>query len=197
MLFVNTLIPFTSHDMFYQQAEHPMFILVAGKPGAGKTTFSNMLVDVFKLYGMNSERRSFASGVKKYARDVLKWDGSKDKAGRKLLQFVGEHGRLISNGNKWASEVMKDLDNLDVIVIDDFRYPNEYLEIASRFYNTFTVKIETPLSKFEDIDRDILYHPSESSLDSFPLWHFLVYNRKESLDELKETAFNLFLELFG
>ena len=195
MLFVNVLMPFISHYMFDTQVERPMFILVAGKPGAGKTTFSNILVDIFKLHGMISERRSFASGVKKYARDILEWNGSKDRAGRKLLQFVGEHGRLVSNGNKWASEVIKDLDNLDVIVIDDFRYPNEFLEIASSFYRTFTVKIETPLSKFEDIDRDVLYHPSESSLDSFPLWNFLVYNRKESLDDLKDTARALFFEL--
>lgn len=163
-----------------------MIILIAGYAGTGKSTFADMLGKFIQ----DSERLRFAGKVKEIAKE-LGWDGQKDRRGRKLLQTIGGEGRYYSDGMIWVNDVIERIKKSDrkIIIIDDFRYPNEYYEIIRVFPWTWTVKIERPLVLEEMVDDLSIYqHPSETALKSFTLWNFIVYNRNLSGLELDARA---------
>ena len=131
--------------------------------------------------------------MKKIAEEIW-WDNKKDKDGRFLLQTIGHYGRKYSNGLKWAEETHMRIQNfmqqsnLEFAIIDDLRYPEEVLYIAGQYENVFTARIigNTPEDVREKTEAD--FHPSETSLDNWPLWNFIIWNRHSTyLDGLSKS----------
>jgi len=152
-----------------------LVILVSGHIGAGKTTFAKMLVDLITANGYKAVKMSFADRIKHVAANHFFWGGGKDEKGRKLLQDLGMAGRAY-NPNLWVGEtvariISKDMP-YDVVIIDDWRFPNEYEVIRTdELLNVITVKIVRDLSIKND-------HEFENALDGFSKFDIMVYNSK-------------------
>lgn len=108
---------------------YPKIIGFAGAAGVGKTTTANALVGLFDaFYGLSHHIMSFASPVKTIAM-MLGWDGKKDARGRKLLQSLGTDTARAYDPDVWVKRWERDAkemaDIVDIILVDDVRFPNE------------------------------------------------------------------------
>jgi hypothetical protein len=125
--------------------------MVGGKAGVGKSTFSGFALDYAKSH-YNLEHSAifpFAFGVKDVATRCFGWDGKKDDRGRELLQDVGKTGRAY-NINIWVKKLLDKFYGMeyysDVVLIDDWRFPNEgqYIEINEPSFKVVHIRIESP-----------------------------------------------------
>jgi len=104
--------------------------LIAGRMFSGKSTVAKELWTT--LFCQNDSLTftsikicRFAEGVKQVARDGFGWDGVKDEKGRRLLQVVGTECGRDYNKNIWAEKAYTD-NKGDILIFDDWRFPNEY-----------------------------------------------------------------------
>lgn len=164
-------------------------ILLAGKAGAGKTSVANYMIDGLpenKVAGI----APFAMGIKTIA-TVVGWDNKKDEKGRKLLQQFGNAGREY-NENIWVEFTMGALSSakipFDVIIVDDWRFPNEYEWFLDKtnIFGVYKVRINR--------DEHLLLNPedtdiSETSLpDDSEYYDFNINNINLDEDELRAQA---------
>lgn len=177
----------------------PIIIMVSGRAGEGKSTFSEICIDILAKKDIMATVVPFAQGVKDTA-CFMGWDGEKDSKGRKLLQQVGNTGREY-NENVWArkavDEIREDAEvNLfDVVFIDDWRFPNERNVILTEFPKmVIKVRICRP-EEFHTLNGTELYDDiSETSLpDIESNFYSYVVDNIGSLNELKAMA-NEFIE---
>ena len=158
-------------------------ILISGKAGVGKTTAARYIQEYLhsEVTGY-SYITHFATGVKKLA-FIMGWNGQKDEKGRKLLQEVGNLGRCY-RGDAWVDFMIRHLQGtvpgelLDVIIVDDWRFPNESFYFFKRKdeYKVFTISVKSPperellrgTEEWEDI--------SETSLDNYKGFNYIVGN---------------------
>ena len=176
-------------------------ILVSGKAGVGKTTFSNLFIknlpeEVRKYSG----KYSFASGIK-FAAKVMGWDGLKDERGRKFLQNIGRIGRQY-DVNLWVQNMINLIEDinitpLDYIIIDDWRFPNECRWFVERLneYEVYTVRIYAPnreilknTPEYNDISETALLEFSDGYYDYF-------YNNEGTLEELEEQVKSIIYQI--
>lgn len=125
-------------------------ILISGKTGAGKATFSSLLQTQF--YKEKDDvvlvQTRFALAIEKLARLYVGWDGKKDERGIKLLQTLGTEAGKTYDPNCWASYLLdKWIPSmfeypLDVVIINDWNFPNEADYIReNKLYEVFTIRI--------------------------------------------------------
>jgi hypothetical protein len=156
-------------------------MMVSGKAGVGKSTFSGFAVDYAKSrYGLeHSDIHSFAFGVKDTAKRAFGWDGKKDDRGRNLLIDIGKTGRDY-NTNIWVKKMLDRFYGMeyysDVMLVDDWRFPNEgqYIEVNEPAFSVIKVRIESPereALKGKESYNDV----SETSLPSVKLDYSLDY----------------------
>lgn len=151
----------------------PVLILISGKAGTGKDTYANALTLKLRDMKYNAIQEKFALVVKRCAIDYFGWDSQKDEKGRRLLQDIGRIGRNY-NHFLWAEFLLNricrnfDVAQLDVIVISDWRFPNEknFFEMTDLF-QIITVRINA-LNR-EVINKDSIEYLdiSEVSLDDY------------------------------
>jgi hypothetical protein len=166
--------------------ERVMIILLSGKAGSGKTTVANFMIDGLpqsKVAGI----APFALGIKTVA-NLIGWDNQKDEKGRRLLQQFGNAGREFHK-DIWIEFTMNALQGsdipFDVIIMDDWRFPNEYRWFVDRAddYGVYTVRVvrdEYLLLNPEDTD------VSETALPDDPEYYdFNIINKNLDLDELR------------
>ncbi len=176
------------------------YLLIGGRINSGKSYIAKFLSEEISIPAVNIRVFHFANGVKGEAKR-LGWDGNKDGFGRKLLQVIGGTGRLYSNGKKWAQEVYEESlrfsENkpyLNLFVVDDFRYPEEFYLLSSK-YPTFTMWVDRP-----ELGDDYNYnywrrqnHESELALQYFKLWNFVFVNDSSYsiIEPLKKLVFTI------
>lgn len=156
-----------------------LLFMFSGKAGVGKTFSSIYVSHELSTRGYECARMSFAEGVKNIAK-TMGWNGVKDQKGRRLLQGIGQIGRDYDD-NMWVADTIERLNSiptiLDVVCIDDVRFPNEYLYIKNTqpLFKPIFIRIESP-------DREILkgtpeYNEiSEISLDNFEFFDYVMQN---------------------
>jgi len=179
----------------------PSIILVSGKAGVGKTTFSDYFCRNVVDINHTVDLLSFAYPIKRCARDDFMWDGDKDKKGRRLLQNLGRVGREYDK-DLWVKHLLNLTQvgpfPLDFYIVDDWRFPNEFEYLNKQdFYDIYTIRVISP-------DREILRGSpeyddiSETSLDSWENDRFsgLIYNTG-SLDALNRSSIAFINAIFG
>lgn len=163
-------------------------ILISGKAGTGKSTVAKLLAKLLAKHLLPSMILHFATGVKDVA-FKMSWDGEKDARGRRLLQEVGKLGRSY-NSNCWAMQVanvIKELEAEDYFIVDDWRFPNEYNYLQQlEDFDIITVHIYAPSR--EKLKNTAEYSDeSETSLDDWPAFDFIIYNENLTIEELEEN----------
>jgi energy-coupling factor transporter ATP-binding protein EcfA2 len=168
-----------------------IIVLIAGKAGAGKSTVAD-----FMLRGLPTDKpsmiSSFALGIKSIAYQ-MGWNGEKDEKGRRLLQQLGNMGREY-NENTWVKHTMDVLNRmtnpiiLDFLLVDDWRFPNEYQWFFDRsdLYSVYSVRVHRDESELLNAkDTDV----SETSLpDDFDYYAYNIVNKNLDMDELNARS---------
>lgn len=133
--------------MSNRRTKKVIVVLISGKMGVGKTTAANMVVGKLKDSEVDVKKLSLASTLKEIATLYMFWDGEKDADGRELLQTLGDVGRKYFK-NVWCRcleerEILSKTFPPNIIVIDDWRYPNELAYFKDRFlYDVISVRVE-------------------------------------------------------
>lgn len=177
--------------------------MVSGRAGEGKTTFSDLCIEILAEHDITSDKVPFAQGVKDTA-SFMGWDGEKDDKGRRLLQQIGNTGREY-NIDLWAQQAVEsieaDSNSFDVVFIDDWRFMNEGTKVVLNAYPTaLKLRIIRP-KEFHTLYGSVLYNdPSETglpeagSVEGFNFYDRLIRN-KDGLDGLREEAEGFVLEV--
>ncbi|KKN54330.1 hypothetical protein LCGC14_0593080 [marine sediment metagenome] len=180
-------------------------IMVAGRAGEGKTTFSDICIGILAKHDIMADKVPFAQGVKDTARS-MGWDGVKDNKGRRLLQQVGNTGREY-NTDIWAQQAVdiieaeEAVNAYDVIFIDDWRFMNEGTKVVLNAYPT-TLKLRVIRPKeFHTLYGSVLYNdtsetglPEADSVEGFNFYDRLIYNTN-GLEGLREEAVDFINEV--
>ena len=172
-------------------------ILISGKIEAGKSTLADYINDEFDLRGYTSKVFHVAESLKIISRKVFGWDGVKDYKGRKFLQDLGKTVRSY-NPDYWVENTQLLIENdkdypFDVIIIDDWRYPNEMSYLSSNpLYEVYPIRIERRLEVCDS-------HESEVSLpnikDAPEGCYYATFHNDSNLESLRDFATKLFFEL--
>lgn len=171
--------------------------MISGKSGSGKDTLATLMRKKLENVGCNCITLHYADLVKSYAIQYYNWNGIKDEAGRTLLQQLGTNKVRAKYPDYWAEAIGKFLaaipKDFDCAFIPDARFPNE-IEVV-KYYNPFarTIRVErfnedrTPYINpvFTSIQ---LNHPSETSLDNYNNFDYIVENRGNDLSMLQNAA---------
>ncbi len=123
----------------------PLVIMLSGKAGVGKSTTAHLLKSLIETTSNNKvEIFGFALPLKAIA-TKMGWDGKKDEKGRRLLQTLGTEVGRTYDKDMWCKLLFKGIEDqpiVDVIIIDDWRFPSELEFIRSRFpYIPITVRV--------------------------------------------------------
>jgi hypothetical protein len=169
-------------------------ILVSGKAGTGKSYFAEQLRKTFEYRGYNVEVQHFASVLKTIAKQYFWWNSVKDERGRKLLQHLGDVGREYDK-DIWVKNLIE-LRLLtspqypqDIIIIDDWRFPNEYQYLKNNLnYSIYTIEMIAPSR--EILKGDSAKHISETALDGFNKYDFMIDNQEKAdvIDSVKQVV---------
>jgi len=155
-----------------------IWIALSGKAGCGKSTIAKNLV---KHHGF--VRMAFAKRLKEISKELFPeiMKAPKEEH-RKLLQLFGSFCRLLQP-DCWIQIVVNQIHDLDRVVIDDVRFPNEFQVL--RKLGFILVRIE----RSDDLRRPWGYnvndpHPSETDLDLVESWDLVLPNDgKHPFDE--------------
>jgi len=117
------------------------------------------------------------------------WFEDKTDITRTLLQTYGtEIMRQRVKDNYWAEDTkarLKGDTRGGVVIITDFRFPNEAESIRDDDWDLYTIRLDRSV----DTDKTIASHASETSLDEYTNWSYIVKNDGEAtLEELKNMA---------
>lgn len=170
-------------------------ILISGKAGVGKTTTARMITDV--LHNDKCLYIPFAFYLKQISRNTFGWDGKKDELGRGLLINLARVIRDF-NINFWVGWVIQQIEcsDVDVVIIDDWRYLNEIDEMINKFGrdHIYAVRVERPDG--EALKGTKSYNdPSETSLpDGYvhPEFYDMVFDNDGTLDDLRSKINSVF-----
>lgn len=172
-----------------------IFILISGKAGTGKTTFGELLAQHLTTYtSLTVQTANFADTVKSTARVSFGWDGKKDDRGRRLLQQIGGIGREY-NESIWARNLVTyvEQNNLfppDVVIAGDWRFPNELAYLEKEGFQTLLINMSAPE---REILKDTEYYKdiSETALDDFDRYDYVIQNDDLTYEELKSKALEI------
>jgi len=175
-----------------------LVILLSGKAGVGKSFFAKQFKELFKIKGLNVAVCSLALGIKEIAYKYMGWDGNKDEKGRKLLQTLGTDVGRAYNPDCWVNYLLYHLENssdfpYDVIIIDDWRFPNEHDVFAeSILYNPVKIRMHSATS-LSYLTHECENHISENALpedDSY--YNYIIVNdfKEPSAKQISERLVN-------
>lgn len=185
-------------------------ILLSGKMKSGKNELANHLEKEFTNFGLDVKLDYFAHELKENcAQDFKKlesilneyykrykniefkthyenWFEKKTPITRAILQIYGtEIFRNRVDDNWWVNKLKEKIlwCSNDVFLITDCRFPNEILNIYDNNYLVYTIRLTRDINKGKTRN-----HISETALDNWKDWNYLIDNHERPLSELIESS---------
>jgi anion-transporting ArsA/GET3 family ATPase len=118
------------------------------------------------------------------------WYEQKTMTTRILLQAYGTTiFRNRVSENHWALLSKKKFidSNSNIMIIQDCRFPNEievFNDLNKDIYDVITIRMERTIPQ----EQIMSTHESETVLDSWTSWNYIIDNKTISLDELRKNA---------
>ena len=169
-------------------------ICIGGKAQNGKDTSAVVFSQVLTDRGNKTLIVHYADLLKFICRTYFGWDGSKDEAGRTLLQRVGTEVVREHVPDYWVDFVIGLVklfpDEWDYIIIPDTRFPNELHKWKASGFDSVYVRVqrenfESPLTPEQQL------HRSEIALDNeVPDWLLINDGTLEDLGKKIEEICN-------
>lgn len=156
-------------------------VMIAGKARSGKDTVANMLAEKLD----NTHRLALAAPMKDIVADMLdirveeleELKNNPDTPHRGYLQRFGQKAKEYFGNNCWVDylqHVVNNLPNSSVVIVSDFRYPNEELP------NSITVNVTNNRVTTKDS------HSSENALNGM-VFNITIVNNGTLSDLDKEV----------
>jgi hypothetical protein len=168
-----------------------LFIGVGHKARQGKDSVCSAIHNTFPS---TTRVMGFADAVKSHCR-VVHQMSTKDAP---LLQRVGTDMRESHGENIWVRTLLAAAEDAseNIVLINDLRFPNEAEAIKARGGILIKVERHTNSGLFVASDRDP-NHPSETALDDWLEWDFVVENIENRQHQLRESALEIFAQVVG
>jgi cytidylate kinase len=166
-----------------------MKIAICGPICSGKTYLSNYLSKAYTL-----QKFSFGNKVKSIARDLFKMN-YKD---RPLIQHIADKMKEI-DPDIWAKYVVNQIKDIDNIIIDDLRFPNEakYLQTLGFIIIKLTIHpgeqrnriMRTYIQTYQE-HLDNLHHNSEQHYNKI-IANYSIESNEHLLDTIDAILLNI------
>ena len=179
-----------------------MLIGIHGRIGHGKDTVADFLMELNPLF----EKHKFANFLKEFCAKLIgcdvsdfesqefkntslpsEWDvDGRPMLVRELLQRAGtEGGRIGIHPDVWVNTTLRDYRSDLHWVVSDVRFPNEADRIKK--LGGYLVKVVR-----ETLPRPSHEHESETALDSYDKWDYIIYNNydMEALQDTVDVMYN-------
>lgn len=145
-------------------------LCISGKAQHGKDTSAGFLKSYLTTQGKKVLICHYGDLVKYVCGQFFDWDGEKDEAGRRLLQYVGTDVVRAQSEDYWViflGQMLSFFDgHWDYVLIPDCRFPNEVELISRWFPDTAHLRIirEGFVSPLTPEQQE---HISETALDDY------------------------------
>ena len=170
-----------------------LVIGLSGYARSGKDTVADILVNNYSF-----TRLAFADKVReflyasddavKFVVDEVGWERAKNMPSvRRALQTTGLAAREVFGQNFWVDQIVKSLDDLNLVVITDVRFKNEADKIRNRGGYVWRIT-RNGVGPVND-------HISELDLDDYEF--DLVLNNNHSLDTLEKMVYDAYSDIFN
>jgi hypothetical protein len=168
-----------------------VILLVAGKAGVGKTTFSKLAQSYLVEKNFMTTILPFANEIKKCAREYFGWDGKKDERGRKLLQQLGTEVGRAYDPDLWVKSFVSSINrgvlHPDFALADDWRFTNEY-DYLSKLPEYDVRKILVTSTVRGGLNGDANNHASEHSLPKDLVYYDFIVTNDLTIHDLELDA---------
>lgn len=143
-------------------------ILISGKARHGKDTVAEILKNRLISDDKTVLLTHYADLLKFICQNIFGWNGKKDEAGRRMLQYVGTDIIRTQNPDFWVDFIATILkyfpQTWDYVIIPDCRFPNEVTKMTEHGFDVTLLKVVRP--NFENhLTAEQQRHPSETALD--------------------------------
>jgi len=163
-------------------------IILSGKAGSGKNKVASIIENTLKTKKVIIV--SYASYLKEYAKNILKWDGLEETKPRTFLQQIGDYVKIIDNKfliNRLMQDIEVYKNYFDVIIISDARFIEEIDCIKEKYNNVSVINVNGRENSLNNIEKK---HITETALDDYNLYDFKIEN-KGSIEELEQKVKNI------
>lgn len=172
---------------------------ISGKAESGKDSACEVIREHYERKGLKVCHLLFAKYIKMYAKEYFGWDGSEETKPRELLQKIGTDtirerlGKIDFHVDRLTEDVEILSDYFDIFLISDTRFENEVSKMKYKFGKDIThIRIERP-NHISKLSYEQLQHSSESSLDNYTEWDYMIFNNG-TLEEFEEMVKNTLTE---
>lgn len=163
-------------------------IILSGKAESGKNKVASIIENNLKTKKIITI--SYASYLKEYAKNILKWDGLEETKPRTFLQEIGDYVKKSDNKfliNRLLQDIEVYKNYFDVIIISDARFVEEITWIKEKYENVSVINIIGKENSLNDMEKN---HITETALDNYNLYDFKIEN-KGSIEELEQKVKNI------
>lgn len=167
-------------------------IAIAGKIGAGKTTFSNELTRLIREQNLIVEEKNFADKLKKICFELTGYYGYTQeeknlflpiwqKTVGQILQELGTNVlRNYFDKDIWVKATLNNLQNDTIYIIGDTRFVNEVEAVKQS--GGIVVRLEGDPININSLTQRDKTHESETALDNYLLFDEFFVNNKELIN---------------
>lgn len=163
-------------------------IILSGKAQSGKNKVASIIEN--NLKDKKVITISYASYLKEYAKNILKWDGNENTKPRTFLQEIGDYVKTIDNKfliNRLLQDIEVYKNYFDVIIVSDARFVEEINCIKEKYENVSVINI---IGRENSLNNKEKNHITETALDDYNLYDFIIEN-KCSIEELEQKVKNI------
>lgn len=154
-----------------------LIYVICGKARSGKDTLVEELKDYYKTQNKKVLELKYTFYLRRYAKNILGWDGKEETKPRSFLQALGKKLRNI-NSDFLIRRMLEDIevykDYFDILVISDTRLINEIEVIKSKYENTKTIYVKS--NKKNNLTKDELNDITETELDNYNNFDYIIDN---------------------
>lgn len=178
-------------------------LILSGKSGHGKDTLANFFSECARKDSKKVMIIHYGDLVKYFCKEYYNWNGEKDIVGRSLLQHLGTDVVRKYDESYWTRCVAEFCaavqDEWDYILIPDARFVNE-IELTKFFLPQAQVVRIIRFQDGEEYRNPFLtqaqhQHPSETSLDNYHGFDYVIKNFNNDLSFVQEQAKKLYKEI--
>lgn len=162
-------------------------ILIAGSAGSGKTSLGEKIVEYAKLKNLNALQTEYSKYIKMYAKEILGYDGDREKKPRKFLQDTGSYIREeLKDQTFFIRRMLEDFriyeKYFDIVVISDVRLLREIEDLLNSSYDVTTVLVRNENSQ-KSLTEEEKNHITENEFRQYLDYDYVVKNDKSGVLE--------------
>lgn len=178
--------------------KNPIIVLIAGKARSGKGTVSKYFEEEFLKLGYKVVCSPYTKYLKKYIEEITGEGIDDNNKPRDLLQKISSEliKKELDDSKFFIRRQIEDINLysyfMDVILIDDVRFPDEIDLIKDKFSNVVSIGVERK-DYISTLTKEQQGDITEIALDDYLGFDYKILNTSESL--LREKTLEIFYKI--